>query len=149
VDPYRLPRSVVPERYDLRLEPDLAALGFRGEETVAVMIAELVREILLNAVELTIDEAAVVDGRGREQRATATVDDATETSCAASIARSARTPAACPARWPPPSSRPPIYDLQVVEAWSDLMGHAQLIRLDGDGLCGGSDPRADGAALGW
>jgi gamma-glutamyltranspeptidase/glutathione hydrolase len=35
-----------------------------------------------------------------------------------------------------------------VEAWSDLMGHAQVIRLDPDGLRGGSDPRADGAALG-
>jgi gamma-glutamyltranspeptidase/glutathione hydrolase len=41
------------------------------------------------------------------------------------------------------------HDVQVVEAWSDLMGHAQLIRLDPDGLRGGSDPRADGAALGW
>src|SRR5205823_5627957 len=27
-------------------------------------------------------------------------------------------------------------------------GHAQLIRLDADGLTGGSDPRADGAAVG-
>jgi gamma-glutamyltranspeptidase/glutathione hydrolase len=41
------------------------------------------------------------------------------------------------------------HDVQVVEAWSDLMGHAQMIRLDPDGLRGGSDPRADGAALGW
>jgi len=41
------------------------------------------------------------------------------------------------------------HDVQVVEAWSDLMGHAHLIRLDDRGLSGGSDPRADGAALGW
>jgi gamma-glutamyltranspeptidase len=41
------------------------------------------------------------------------------------------------------------HDAQVVEDWSDLMGHAQLIRLDVDGLVGASDPRADGAALGW
>ncbi|MGH7356192.1 MAG: gamma-glutamyltransferase, partial [Candidatus Rokuibacteriota bacterium] len=40
------------------------------------------------------------------------------------------------------------HDMQVVEAWSDLMGHAHAIRLDADGLTGGSDPRADGAALG-
>jgi gamma-glutamyltranspeptidase/glutathione hydrolase len=40
------------------------------------------------------------------------------------------------------------HDVQVVEDWSDLMGHAQLIRLDADGLIGGSDPRADGSALG-
>ena len=40
------------------------------------------------------------------------------------------------------------HDVEVVEDWSDLMGHAHLIRLDPDGLRGGSDPRADGAALG-
>ena len=40
------------------------------------------------------------------------------------------------------------HEVRVVEAWSDLMGHAHIIRLDPDGLVGGSDPRADGAALG-
>ena len=41
------------------------------------------------------------------------------------------------------------HDVKVVDAWSDLMGHAQAIALDADGLLrGGSDPRADGAALG-
>ena len=41
------------------------------------------------------------------------------------------------------------HDVEVVEEWSDLMGHAQVIRLEFDGPTGGSDPRADGAALGW
>lgn len=40
------------------------------------------------------------------------------------------------------------HDLRVVEGWSDLMGHAQMIRIDADGLTGASDPRADGAAVG-
>ena len=40
------------------------------------------------------------------------------------------------------------HDVSVVEAWSDLMGHAQVIRVDPDGFTAGSDPRADGAALG-
>ena len=40
------------------------------------------------------------------------------------------------------------HDVRVVEAWSDLMGHAQCIALDDGILLGGSDPRADGAALG-
>jgi oxamate amidohydrolase len=41
------------------------------------------------------------------------------------------------------------HEVQVVEPWSDLMGHAQAIALDADGLRAGSDPRADGAAKGW
>jgi gamma-glutamyltranspeptidase/glutathione hydrolase len=40
------------------------------------------------------------------------------------------------------------HPVQVVEPWSDLMGHAQAIAIDGEGLHGGSDPRADGAAVG-
>jgi gamma-glutamyltranspeptidase/glutathione hydrolase len=40
------------------------------------------------------------------------------------------------------------HEVEVVEAWSDLMGHAQVIRVDPTGLTGASDPRADGAALG-
>jgi len=41
------------------------------------------------------------------------------------------------------------HEVSVVEAWSDLMGHAQVIRVDPDGFTGASDPRADGAALGF
>jgi len=41
------------------------------------------------------------------------------------------------------------HDVSVVEAWSDLMGHAQVIRVDSDALTGASDPRADGAAMGY
>ena len=41
------------------------------------------------------------------------------------------------------------HEVVEVEEWSDLMGHAHAIRIDGDELIAGSDPRADGAALGW
>ena len=40
------------------------------------------------------------------------------------------------------------HDVQVLDAWSDLVGHAQAIALDTGGLRAGSDPRADGAAIG-
>jgi gamma-glutamyltranspeptidase/glutathione hydrolase len=41
------------------------------------------------------------------------------------------------------------HEVVVVDEWSDLMGHAHAIRIEGDALHAGSDPRADGAALGW
>ena len=78
MDPYRLPRTVVPERYEIRLEPDLTTLTFRGEESIAVQVAEPVREVALNAVELAVDAAVVVDAAGREQRAVVTLDEAAE-----------------------------------------------------------------------
>ena len=78
MDPYRLSRAVVPSRYDIRLDPDLTTLTFRGEASIAVTVDEPVREIVLNAVELAVDEAVVVDARNREQRATVTLDEAAE-----------------------------------------------------------------------
>jgi puromycin-sensitive aminopeptidase len=54
---YRLPRTVLPRRYELTIEPDLDAATFVGEEAVAVEVVEPVAEIVLNAKELEIDEA--------------------------------------------------------------------------------------------
>jgi len=42
------------------------------------------------------------------------------------------------------------HHIAVSDKWSSLMGHAHLIRIGEDGvLRGGSDPRAEGCALGW
>jgi puromycin-sensitive aminopeptidase len=51
---YRLPRTVVPTRYDVTLEPDLAEATFRGSEVVTVSVEEPVDEIVLNADELEL-----------------------------------------------------------------------------------------------
>jgi puromycin-sensitive aminopeptidase len=56
---HRLPTTVVPSRYDIRLEPDLDAATFAGQETVAIRVAEAVTEILLNAAELAIQSVRV------------------------------------------------------------------------------------------
>jgi puromycin-sensitive aminopeptidase len=56
---YRLPTTVVPTRYDIRLEPDLDAATFTGEEAIAVTVAEAVTEIALNAVELDVRSVAI------------------------------------------------------------------------------------------
>jgi puromycin-sensitive aminopeptidase len=74
VNPYRLPRTVVPSRYDIRLEPDLTTFVFTGVETVAVTVSEPVTDIWLNAVELAITSASIENARGESQRASATAE---------------------------------------------------------------------------
>jgi puromycin-sensitive aminopeptidase len=78
VDRYRLPRTVVPKRYDLRLEPDLASATFTGEVSIAVTVHEVVAEIVLNAAELQLSEAVVENDNGVSQPATMALDEATE-----------------------------------------------------------------------
>ena len=78
MDPYRLPRTAVPSRYDIRLEPDFTTLTFRGQESVALDVTETISEIVLNAIELAIDSASLENDRGDTIRATATMDDSAE-----------------------------------------------------------------------
>jgi puromycin-sensitive aminopeptidase len=61
---YRLPTTVVPSRYDIRLEPDLEAATFVGEETIAITVGEPVSEIVLNAAELAVQSASVQTADG-------------------------------------------------------------------------------------
>ena len=77
-DPYRLPRSVVPRRYDLVIEPDLGASTFVGSEAVAVEVVEPVGEVVLNAVDLTVDEAWLVGTDGERLEATPSIDEGAE-----------------------------------------------------------------------
>ena len=67
VQEYRLPRTVTPSRYDIRLTPDLTAFTFSGDEAVSVTVNEATAQIVLNALELEIDSASVE--RGAEKRA--------------------------------------------------------------------------------
>ncbi len=59
VDPYRLPRSVIPSRYDLTLRPDLDAATFSGTCRIDATVEEATDEVVLNAVDLEIDSATV------------------------------------------------------------------------------------------
>src|SRR2546423_13884508 len=78
MDPYRLPRTVVPTRYDLRLTPDIPAASFTGEETIAVTVAAPVEVFVLNAAELRIDGARLTLQGGETLDGTVILDAATE-----------------------------------------------------------------------
>jgi puromycin-sensitive aminopeptidase len=73
-DPYRLPRNVVPSRYDLHLEPDLPARTFTGQATVTIAVAEATTDIVLNAAELEIFSASVEGTDGSRHEGQITLD---------------------------------------------------------------------------
>ncbi|HSJ27713.1 MAG TPA: M1 family metallopeptidase [Acidimicrobiia bacterium] len=63
-NPYRLPRTALPRRYEIRLEPDLEAFTFDGEVTIELDIVEDSDSIALNALEIEIDQAMLTDSDG-------------------------------------------------------------------------------------
>jgi puromycin-sensitive aminopeptidase len=77
-DAARLPRLVLPSRYDLRLEPDLPSATFTGCVTITVTVTRATRTIVLNAAELEITAATVENGRDAPRRAAIALDEPTE-----------------------------------------------------------------------
>ena len=61
---YRLPRSVIPLRYVLSVQPDLEAATFSGTQEVRVSVVEHTTEIVLNALDLDLHDAFLVDAGG-------------------------------------------------------------------------------------
>ncbi len=61
LDPHRLPRHVLPRRYDLVLTPDLAGASFTGNVVITADVVATTRLIALNAAELDI-ETVFIDG---------------------------------------------------------------------------------------
>jgi puromycin-sensitive aminopeptidase len=80
VDPYRLPRTVVPSRYDLRLEPDLVTFTFAGEETIAVDVIEATAEVFVNTAEIAITQVSATNAAGDRISGVATADEEAERS---------------------------------------------------------------------
>ncbi len=88
--PYRLPRTVIPSRYEIALEPDLEAASFTGTVAIEVDINEPVSDIWLNAAELEIHSASIEPAGGaaidasdislheKEERAEITLADAVQ-----------------------------------------------------------------------
>ncbi len=79
VNPYRLPTTVRPRRYDLTISPDLDRRDFVGQVQIEVTVAEPTATVVMNAAELEILRAWVVDGDGvRIDTASVELDAATE-----------------------------------------------------------------------
>ncbi len=72
-NPYRLPRNVVPRRYDLRLEPDLADASFTGGCVTTIEVLEPTHVIECNAVDLDVHDVWVVDDATGDRIAADTV----------------------------------------------------------------------------
>ncbi|MHB1535117.1 MAG: M1 family metallopeptidase [Acidimicrobiales bacterium] len=73
---YRLPRTVIPERYELELVPDLAAGTFRGTVTVHARVAEATATVALHAAELEIHRAEVTRPDGTTAAGAVSLDPA-------------------------------------------------------------------------
>jgi len=78
-NPYRLDRRVVPSAYRLFLTPNLDTATFEGRVEIDVEIVEPLRELKLNAIELTLGAATVtVAGTGHRSH-DIVLDEAYET----------------------------------------------------------------------
>ena len=78
VNPYRLPRTARPVRYDLTMGPDLHRRDFVGDVAIQLDVAASTAELVCNAKDLEITRAWVVSEDGSRNTATATFDDASE-----------------------------------------------------------------------
>jgi puromycin-sensitive aminopeptidase len=75
---YRLPNSVLPSAYRLRIEPDLEVLTFAGRVEIDVEIGTPVSEIVLNAIGLEVGEGHVVLPDGELRVAELSFDEGRE-----------------------------------------------------------------------
>ncbi len=66
--PGKLPKTVVPQEYSVRIVPDLGRLAFTGSETIKVDVRQPIRELVLNAAAIQVTSAAV-DGKALEKSA--------------------------------------------------------------------------------
>src|SRR5205085_375207 len=75
--PGKLPKTVVPIHYAIDLRPDLEKLTLAGSELVDIEVTAPTDQLVLNAVNMTVETAAIEGDAG--QTATITADVAAET----------------------------------------------------------------------
>jgi aminopeptidase N len=74
----RLPATVTPEHYTLSFTPELKEETFGGRAAIRVQVNQPTREITLHAAEITFNEVTIT-ANGQTQKATVTLNPATET----------------------------------------------------------------------
>ncbi len=77
VSAQRLPDTVVPAHYTLKLTPNFETYKFTGDEAIDVRVANPTNTVTLNAVDITFDQVTVSAG-GKTQTATVKTDAAAE-----------------------------------------------------------------------
>jgi puromycin-sensitive aminopeptidase len=76
--PHRLPTTVIPERYEIKLTPDLSNATFAGEEKVLVHVTEPVRQVVINAAELEFQAVSIKGPGGQVVRGDVVPDSENE-----------------------------------------------------------------------
>src|SRR5512138_869912 len=76
--PHRLPATAGPERYQIKLTPDLNAATFEGQETIVIEINEPVTEIIVNAAELNIQTVTIGNAARANLPASVRLDEENE-----------------------------------------------------------------------
>ncbi len=77
-EPDRLPRAVVPRRYELRLAPDLEAATFEGQVAIDVDVVTRTDAVELHAIDLEVSAATVTDASGERRSAAVDIDPGRE-----------------------------------------------------------------------
>ncbi len=58
--PGRLPKHIVPKRYEVRIQPDIELASFTGSQVVTIEVRQPARQIVLHALGLAISEAKLI-----------------------------------------------------------------------------------------
>jgi len=78
VESYRLPRTASPERYEIKLIPNLEQFTFEGEETIHLVVHESTAKIVLNAAELSVQHVSFTPASGKELTGEVSLDEQQE-----------------------------------------------------------------------
>ncbi len=77
-DPYRLPEYAQPQSYDVDVTPDLEKATFTGAVQIKLKLTKASNQIVLNAVNLTIDNVSIKAEAGQAAKGAVSFDKQTE-----------------------------------------------------------------------